>query len=298
VYALAGFCVSRCGYRLLTWDGARWASTRMTVPVSSVSPGRLLVAGRYLAVLDGTGPGAYVSRDGGRSFELISGHTGPPVATVPAGLVADVGDGGVGVFDPVAGLRHPLRSQPMPDVRSVATVGRTVYAVARQGSGLVVATSTDAGRSWRRTTVVRVPYRTPELALVPGADGSAYLVVTRTLPAGEPGVVQVWRSTGRSWTRLVDYSRSISATPRFSTAVGDPNGGILLADGSAGGQLVYDTGRSVNFQLPAGAPGDPPLVPAMLRRGGDTVAAITADGGHLLLRHDRDAGWTVLPLPA
>ena len=298
VYALAGFCVGRCGYRLLTWDGSGWTSTRMTVPVSSVSPGRLLVAGRYLTVLDGTRPGAYVSADGGHSFGFTSGHTGPPVPAVPAGLVADLGDGGVGVFNPVDGLRHPLRTQPMPDVRSVATVGRTLYAAARRGAGLVVASSTDAGRSWRRTTVVSVPYRTPELALVPGADGSAYLVVTRTLPAGDSGVVQVWRSTGRSWTRLVDYSRSISATPKFSTAVGDPNGGILLADGSAGGQLVYDTGRAVSFQLPAGVAGDPPLVPTVLRRGGDTVAAITADGGHLLLRHDHDAGWTVLPLPA
>ena len=100
--------------------------------------------------------------------------------------------------------------------------------------------------------MVTVPYRTPELALVAGIDGSAYLVVTRTLPAGEPGVVQVWRNAGRSWTRLVDYSRSISSTPKFTTAVGEPNGGILLADGSAGGQVVYDTGRSVSFQLPGG----------------------------------------------
>ncbi len=298
VYALAGFCVGRCGYRLLSWDGTRWASTRITVPASSASPGRLLVAGRYLAVLDGTRPGAYVSRDGGRTFRAEPGRTGAPAAAVPGGLVADLGDRGVGVFDPVAGVRHPLRNQPMPDVRSVATAGRTLYAVARQGAGLVVAASTDAGRSWQRTTVVRVSYRTPELALVPGADGSVYLVVTRTLPAGQPGVVQVWRNAGRSWSRLVDYSGSISATPKFTTAVGDPNGGILLADGSAGGQLVYDTGRSVVFQLPAVAAGDPPLVPAVLRRGADTVTAITADGGHLLLRHDHDAGWTVLQLPA
>ena len=141
-----------------------------------------------------------------------------------------------------------------------------------------------------------MPYRTPDLALVAGTDESAYLVVTRTLPAGEPGVVQVWRSAGRSWTRLVDYSRSIGSTPKFTTAVGEPNGGILMADGSAGGQLVYDTGRSVSFQIPGGAVGDPPLVPAVLRRGGSTVAAITADGGHLLIRHDHQAAWTV-PLP-
>jgi hypothetical protein len=132
---------------------------------------------------------------------------------------------------------------------------------------------------------------------VAGADGHAYLVVTRTLPAGEPGVVQVWRS-GPASIRLVDYSRSIGSTPRFTTAVGEPNGGILMADGAAGGQLVHDTGRSVGFQLPPGVAGDPPLVPAVLRRGGDTVAAITADGGHLLLRHDHQAGWTVVPLPA
>ena len=297
VYALAGFCTGRCGYRLLTWDGARWASTRIKVPASSVSPGRLLITGRYLTVLDGTRPGAYVSRDGGRTFTVRTGRTTSPVAAVPTGLVADLGDGGVGVFDPVAGEWHPLRTQPLPHARSVVTVGRTLYAVDRQGTGLVVASSIDAGRSWRRTTVVTVPYRTPELALVAGTDGSAYLVVTRTLPAGEPGVVQVWRNAGRSWTRLVDYSRSISSTPKFTTAVGEPNGGILLADGSAGGQVVYDTGRSVNFQLPGGAVGDPPLVPALLRRGGSTVAAITVDGGHLLVRHDHEAAWTVLQLP-
>jgi hypothetical protein len=298
VYALAGFCVGRCGYRLLSWDGARWSSTRLTVPAGSASPGRLLVSGRYLTVLDGTRPGAYVSRDAGRTFTARRGRTGAPVAAVPPGLVADLGEGGVGVFDPVAGERHPLRTQPLREIRSVVTVGRSLYAVARQGTGLVVASSTDAGRSWRRTTVVDVPYRTPELALVAGTEGSAYLVVTRTLPAGEPGVVQVWRTAGRSWTRLVDYSRSISSTPKFTTAVGEPNGGILLADGSAGGQVVYDTGRSVNFQLPGGATGDPPLVPAVLRRGGSTVAAITADGGHLLVRQDHQAAWTVLQLPA
>jgi len=297
VYALAGFCTGRCGYRLLTWDGARWASTRIKVPASSVSPGRLLITGRYLTVLDGTRPGAYVSRDGGRTFTVRTGRTASPVAAVPTGLVADLGDGGVGVFDPVAGEWHPLRTQPLPHARSVVAVGRTLYAVDRQGTGLVVASSIDAGRSWRRTTVVSVPYRTPELALVAGTDGSAYLVVTRTLPAGEPGVVQVWRNAGRSWTRLVDYSRSISSTPKFTTAVGEPNGGILLADGSAGGQVVYDTGRSVNFQLPGGAVGDPPLVPALLRRGGSMVAAITVDGGHLLVRHDHEAAWTVLQLP-
>jgi len=297
VYALAGFCTGRCGYRLLTWDGARWASTRMKVPASSVSPGRLLITGRYLTVLDGTRPGAYVSRDNGRTFTVRTGRTANPVAAVPTGLVADLGDGGVGVFDPVAGEWHPLRTQPLPHARSVVTVGRTLYAVDRQGTGLVVASSIDAGRSWRRTTVVTVPYRTPELALVAGADGSAYLVVTRTLPAGAPGVVQVWRTSGRSWIRLVDYSRSISSTPKFTTAVGEPNGGILMADGSAGGQVVYDTGRSVSFQLPGGAVGDPPLVPAVLRRGGSTVAAITVDGGHLLVRHDHEAAWTVLQLP-
>ena len=297
VYALAGFCTGRCGYRLLTWDGARWASTRMKVPASSVSPGRLLITGRYLTVLDGTRPGAYVSRDNGRTFTVRTGRTANPVAAVPTGLVADLGAGGVGVFDPVAGEWHPLRTQPLPHARSVVRVGRTLYAVDRQGTGLVVASSIDAGRSWRRTTVVTVPYRTPELALIAGADGSAYLVVTRTLPAGEPGVVQVWRSAGRSWTRLVDYSHSISSTPRFTTAVGEPNGGILMADGSAGGQVVYDTGRSVSFQLPGGAVGDPPLVPAVLRRGGSTVAAITVDGGHLLVRHDHEAAWTVLQLP-
>jgi hypothetical protein len=131
---------------------------------------------------------------------------------------------------------------------------------------------------------------------VPGAGGSAYLVVTRTLPAGEPGVIQVWHG-GPAWTRLVDYSDSISSTPKFSTAVADPAGGILLADGTAGGQLIYDTGRSVNFYLPRGRAGDPPLIPSVLRRGGDTTSAITADGGHLLLRRDHDVGWTVLALP-
>jgi hypothetical protein len=257
-----------------------------------------LIAGRYLAVLDGTRAGAYVSTDGGRTFGSRSGRTGSPIAAVPTGLVADLGTGGVGVFDPASGLRRPLRAQPMPEVRSVTAVGGALYAVARAGTALVVAASRDAGRSWRRTTVLRVPYRTPELALVPGADGAAYLVVTRPLPAGEPGVVQVWRNPGRGWARLVDYSTSISSTPKFTTAVGEPNGGILLADGTAGGQLVYDTGRSVSFQLPGGAAGDPPLVPTVLRRGGDTIAAITADGGHLLLRHAHEAAWTVLPLPA
>jgi hypothetical protein len=53
----------------------------------------------------------------------------------------------------------------------------------------------------------------------------------------------------------------------------------------------------VNFQLPGGAVGDPPLVPAVLRRGGNTVAAITADGGHLLIRRDHQAAWTILRLP-
>ena len=159
-----------------------------------------------------------VSRDGGRTFTARSGRTGAPVAAVQPGLVADLRDGAVGVLSTrPAASGTALRTQPMPDVRSVVTVGHTLYAAARQGTGLVVASSTDAGRSWRRTTVVRLPYRTPDLSLVSGTGGSTYLVVARTLPAGDPGVVQVWRTTGRSWTRLVDYSRSIGSTPKFTT---------------------------------------------------------------------------------
>ena len=130
------------------------------------------------------------------------------------------------------------------------------------------------------------------------ADDGAYLVVTRTLPAGAPGVASVWHS-GSRWREVVDYADAGGGTPRFSTAVSEPNGGILLADGSSGGQLAFDTGRTVNFYLPPGRAGDPPLIPTVLRRGSDgTVAAITADSWHLLVRHDHDVGWTVVPLPA
>jgi hypothetical protein len=300
VYALAGSCVISCGYRLLTLADGRWASTPMTVPAAAASPGRLLVTGagnRFLAVLDGTEPGAYVSTDGGRSFGIRSGRPGPPIDTVPAGLVPELGAGGAGVFDPVAGRWRPLLHQPMRDILSVAAAGPVLYAAARVGTALVVATSRDAGRSWTSTTVTSIRYKTPELQLVP-SGGSAYLVVTRPLPAGEPGVATVWRG-GPAWTRVLDYSRATTSTPKFSSAVGDPNGGILLADGTSGGILAYDTGRSVNFYPPPGEAGDPPLIPSRLRRDtGGTVAAITADGWHLLVRRDADVGWTNVPLPS
>jgi hypothetical protein len=248
-------------------------------------------------VLDGTEPGAYVSADGGRSFGTRPGRVGPPIATVPAGLVPEIGPGGVGVFDPVAGRWRPLLHQPMQDVRTVTAAGPVLYAAARQGTALVVATSRDGGRGWTATTATRVAYPTPELRLVASGDGSAYLVVTRPLPAGEPGVAAVWRG-GPTWTRVVDYSRAASSTPKFTSAVGQPNGGLLLADGSSGGVLAFDTGRSVNFYAPPGELGDPPLIPSILRRGTDgTVAAITADGWHLLVRRDADVGWTNVPLP-
>jgi hypothetical protein len=301
VYALTGFCVAHCGYRLLTWDGTSWTTTGLTVPHEATSPGRLLVTGahdRYLAVLDGTAPGTYVSVDGGKEFGLRPGGDGAAVATVPAGLVAELGTGGIGVFDPVGGSWHPLRQQPMAGLLAVTGSGGTLYAAARSGTALVVATSRDAGRSWTRTTVTKAAYKTPELGLVPGDDGSAYLVVTRPLPAGEPGVATVWHS-GKSWTQVIDYSDAGGGTPKYTTAVSLSAGGVLFADGSSGGQLAYDTGRTVNFYLPAGRVGDPPLIPTTLRRAADgTVAAITADGWHLLLRRDRDVGWSVLPLPA
>ncbi|HST65450.1 MAG TPA: hypothetical protein VLM05_09700 [Mycobacteriales bacterium] len=300
VHALAGVCVTTrsCGYRLLTWDGARWSSTLLAVPKTAEVPGRLLVTGRYLAVLDGTKPGAYVSTDGGRTFHTRPARTGPPVATVPAGLIPELGERGVGVFDPATGRWHPLATQPMSGLRSVAAAGRTIRAVARQGTALVVATSTDAGRTWTRTTVTRVPYRTPELQLVPSVGDSAYLVVTRPLAAGEPGVAEIWRS-GPTWTRSADFLNQGGSTPRFSNAVSTPTGGLLLADGTSGGVLTYDTGTEVSLALPPGASGDPPLIPLILRTDPTgTVAAITADGWHLLLRHSTDATWRVLPLPA
>jgi hypothetical protein len=300
LYAVAGFCVGRCGYRLLAWDGTSWATTPLTVPADATSPGRLLVTGardRYLAVLDGTAPGAYVSTDGGTTFGIRPGGDGAPVPAVPAGLVPELGTGGVGVFDPAAGRWHPLASQPMPGVLAVTATRTALYAAARSGSALVVATSRDAGRSWTRTTVTSVRFKTPELDLVPADNGSAYLVVTRPLPAGEPGVASVWHG-GPAWTRVIDYAQAGGGTPKFTTAVTVSAGGVLLPDGSSGGQLAYDTGRTVNFYLPAGRVGDPPLVPSLLRRGTDgTVAAITADGWHVLIRHDRDVGWSVVPLP-
>jgi hypothetical protein len=300
LYALAGLCVTTrtCGYRLLAWDGDRWTSTPLAVPRAAEVPGRLLVIGKYLAVLDGSTPGAYVSTDGGRTFRTRPARTGPPVDAVPAGLVAELGERGVGVFDPATGAWRALATQPMSGLRSVAATGRTVRAVARQGTALVVATSTDAGRTWTRATVTRVPYRTPELALVPDADGSADLVVTRPLAAGEPGVAAIWHS-GPTWTLATDFQQQGGSTPRFSNAVATLTGGVLLADGSTGGVLAYDTGREVSLAVPPGAEGDPPLIPAILRtNGAGMVAAITADGWHVLLRLGTDVSWTVVRLPA
>lgn len=226
LYALAGACVATptCGYRLLGWDGDRWTSTPLAIPRTAEVPGRVLATGRYLTVLDGSEPGAYVSTDGGRTFRTRPARTGPPLDAVPAGLVAELGERGVGVFDPATGAWRPLATQPMTGLRSVAATGRTVRAVARQGTALVVATSTDAGRTWTRATVTRVPYRTPELALVPAADGSADLVVTRPLAAGEPGVAAIWHS-GPTWRLATDFQQQGGSTPRFSNAVATLTGG-------------------------------------------------------------------------
>ena len=300
VHALAGACKNTraCGYRLLTYDGDRWSSTPLAVPRTADVPGRLLVTGRTVSVLDGTTPGAYVSADGGRTFRTRPARTGPPVAAVPDGLVAELGERGVGVFDPATGAWRPLARQPMTGLRSVAATGRTLRAVARQGTALVVATSTDAGRTWTRDTVTRVGYRTPELALVGAVDGSAYLVVTRPLPAGEPGVATIWHS-GPAWTQSADFLQQGGSTPRFSNAVATPTGGVLLADGLTGGVLSYDTGREVLLSVPPGLPGDPQLIPYLLRTDpAGMVAALTVDGGHLLLRRSNQVSWTVVQLPA
>ena len=180
----------------------------MTVPASSVSPGRLLVTGRYLAVLDGT-RARRVRQRGRRPHVRASGPAAPaprsprcrpgwwPTSATAASACS--------TRSPAEW--HPLRTQPMPHARSVAT-GRP-HALRRRPAGHRAGRWPAAGTpaaAGGATPWSPVPYRTPELALVAGADGSAYLVVTRTLPAGEPGVVQVWRSAGRSWTRLVDYS--------------------------------------------------------------------------------------------
>jgi hypothetical protein len=300
VHALAGVCatIRTCGYRLLTYDGDRWSSTPLAVPRTAQVPGRLLVTGRTVSILDGSKPGAYVSTDGGRTFRTRPARTGPPVAAVPPGLVAELGERGIGVFDPGTGAWRPLAAQPMTGLRSVVATGRTLRAVARQGTALVVATSTDAGRTWTRATVTRVPYRTPELALVAAPDGSAYLVVTRPLAAGEPGVAAIWHSSP-TWTQSADFLQQGGSTPRFSTAVATPTGGVLLADGLTGGVLSYDTGREVLLSIPPGQAGDPPLIPYLLRTdAAGTVAALTADGGHLLLRRSTQVSWTVVPLPA
>jgi hypothetical protein len=244
-----------------------------------------------------------VSRDGGRTFTARPGRDGAPIPAVPAGLVAEAGAGGVGAFDPGAGQWHPLAGQPRGDLLSVVTAGRALYAATRQGGDLLVSRSGDAGRTWTATTVTRADYKTPALQLVAGTDGLVYLVVTRPLPAGEPGVASVWRSTGTAaWSRLIDYADAGGGTPLWSTAVGAANGGVLLSDGTAGGELVFDTGRTVSFYAPPGLPGDPPLIPAVLRRGDDdptgTIAGITADGWHLVVRHDHDVGWSVVLLPS
>ena len=160
----------------------------MTVPANSVSPGRLLIAGRYLAVLDGTRAGAYVSTDGGRTFGSRSGRTGSPIAAVPTGLVADLGTAASASSTrrPACG-DHCGRSRCRTSARSSRSAARSTRSPG-QGTALVVAASRDAGRSWRRTTVLRVPYRTPELALVAGRG-------RRGVPGGDPAAAG--RRTGR-----------------------------------------------------------------------------------------------------
>lgn len=74
---------------------------------------------------------------------------------------------------------------------------------------------------------------------------------------------------------------------------------MLLADGSTGGVLAYDTGREVSLAVPPKLEGDPLLIPEILRtNAAGMVAAITADGWHVLLRRGTDVSWTVVRLPA
>jgi hypothetical protein len=110
-------------------------------------------------------------------------------------------------------------------------------------------------------------------------------------------VASVWRS-GPTWTLVVDFGRQPGSTPKFGGAVSTPTGGLLLTDGSTGGVLTYDTGIEIALSAPPGPAGELPLIPMLLRTDATgTVAAITTDGWHLLVRHRADVTWTVVPLP-
>ncbi|MFL6130645.1 MAG: hypothetical protein ACJ73E_16480 [Mycobacteriales bacterium] len=241
LYALLGSCAGpeqarECGYRLMAQTrGGRW--TRVPVPLPPREGGtgfaaRLLLSGSdTLTVVDEPRGQAYVS-EGGAPFVVRRVRDGPALtAGMPAGLVPELVAGQVTVFDPATGLRRPLAAQP-----PLETVPRDVvagpfgdlWAVAERGLRVAVGHSSDGGRSWRTAAVPGLRPGLGLLRLVPGQDGTVYLIGGRQSQSGmRVELAELWRhpGAGGTWSRVAARPR-----PRSVGSVAAGRSALLLTD--------------------------------------------------------------------
>jgi hypothetical protein len=292
--ALLGSCggpdqARDCGYRLMTQTrGGGW--TRVPLPLPPPEPGtgfaaRLLLTGSdTLTVLDEPRGHAYVS-EGGAPFAVRRVRDGPALpAGMPAGLVPELVAGRVTVFDPATGLRRPLAAQPglqaVPrDV--VAGPSGDLWAVAEPGPRVAVGHSTDGGRSWRTAAVPGLQPGLGLLRLVPGQDGTVYLLGGRERSSGvRVELAELWRhpGAGGTWSRVGAQPR-----PRSVGSVVPGPSGLLLTD--ATGKL-WRMAPGGSFERLS----DPVVDGASVRAG----PLYSGPGGRLVSRPTGGVGATLL----
>lgn len=310
LYALLGSCAGPeqargCGYRLMTQTrGGRWTRGSLPLPPPEAGWGfaarLVLTGGDTLTVLDEPRGQAYVS-SGGAPFKVRRIGDGPPLAAgMPTGLVPELVAGRVTVFDPTIGLRHPLAVQPR-----LETVPRDVvagplgdlWAVAEPGLRVVVGHSSDGGRSWRTGTVPGLRPGLVLLRLVPGQDGSVYLV------GGRQGgsrvrveLAELWRhaGTGGNWSRV-----GIRPGPRSVASVAPGRSGLLIVE-ETGTLWRLSAGGTIE-RLPDPVVDGLPVRPGPLFSGPGRIitepAAGDSRGALLLVSADDGDSWLPTLIP-
>ncbi|HEY6748185.1 MAG TPA: hypothetical protein VI357_21015 [Mycobacteriales bacterium] len=307
LYALVGSCAGpeqarECSYRLLTQTrGGRWTRVPLPLPPPGSGNGfsaRLLLTGAdTVTVVDDLRGRAYVT-EGGTPVAVLELRDGPPLpAGMPAGLVPELLGGRVTVLDPATGLRRPLATQPQLEVAPRGVVAGPLgdlWAVADPGLRVLVGHSSDGGRTWRTGTVPGLRPGPGLLQLVPGQDGSVYLIAGRDGPSGPGGLelAELWwqPGTGGSWRRV-----SGRPGPRSVGSAVPGRSGLLVTEG--GGALWRLSPGGSFERLPDPVVDGTPVRAGPLSSGaGGRIVSRPADGiGGALLLVSADDGDSWLP---
>jgi hypothetical protein len=296
LYALVGSCAGpeqarECSYRLLTQTrGGRWTQVAVPLPPPGGGSGfsaRLLLTGAdTVTVVDDLRGRAYVT-EGGAPVGVRELRDGPPLAAgMPAGLVPELLGGRVTVLDPATGLRRPLAAQPQLEVVPRGVVAGPLgdlWAVAEPGLRVLVGHSSDGGRTWRTGTVPGLRPGSGLLQLVPGQDGSVYLIAGRDGPVGPEGLglAELWwqPGTGGGWRRV-----SARPGPRSVGSAVPGRSGLLVTDGGGALWRLSPGGSFERLPDPV-VDGTPVRAGSLFSGSGGRIVSRPADGidGALLL---------------